>query len=87
MIAAGVSFLLLLWAAERGIVSTRTVLKLAVAYHLGDPAASAPAVEGRLQLRLLRTHLRSRYGGNPYVNTPADYPANDLWRFDVARVA
>ena len=25
--------------------------------------------------------ILSRYGGNPYVSTPADYPANDLFRF------
>src|SRR5512134_2013278 len=33
MIAAGVAFLLVLWAAERGDVSTRSVVWLAVAYH------------------------------------------------------
>jgi Glycosyltransferase family 87 len=80
MIAAGVAFLLVLWAAERGEVSTRTVVTLAVAYH---------AVVLLLPLLLSRDvfsyafygRILSRYGQNPYVSTPADYPANDIARF------
>ncbi len=80
MIAAGVSFLLLLWAAERGIVSTRTVLKLTVAYHLA--ILLLPLLLSRdVFSYAYYGRILSRYGGNPYVNTPADYPANDLWRF------
>ncbi len=80
MIAAGVAFLLVLWAAERGDVSTRTVVTLAVAYH---------AVVLLLPLLLSRDvfsyafygRILSRYGQNPYVSTPADFPANDISRF------
>jgi alpha-1,6-mannosyltransferase len=80
MISAGVCFLLMLWAAERGLVSTRTVVTLTIAYH---------AAILLLPLLLSRDvfsyayygRILSRYGGNPYVNTPADYPANDLFRF------
>jgi hypothetical protein len=80
MIAAGVAFLLVLWAAERGEISTRTVVTLALAYH---------AVVLLLPLLLSRDvfsyafygRILSRYGHNPYVSTPADFPANDLSRF------
>ncbi len=80
MIAAGVAFLLVLWAAERGEVSTRTVVTLAVAYHV---------VVLLLPLLLSRDvfsyafygRILSRYGQNPYVSTPADFPANDISRF------
>ena len=80
MISAGVCFLLVLWAAERGLITTRTVVTLTIAYH---------AAILLLPLLLSRDvfsyayygRILSRYGGNPYVNTPADYPANDLFRF------
>ncbi|CAN5690114.1 polyprenol phosphomannose-dependent alpha 1,6 mannosyltransferase MptB [soil metagenome] len=80
MIAAGIAFLLVLLAAERGEVSTRTVVTLAVAYH---------AVVLILPLLLSRDvfsyafygRILSRYGQNPYVSTPADFPANDISRF------
>lgn len=80
MIAAGVAFLLMLWAAERGEVSTRTVVTLALVYH---------AVVLLLPLLLSRDvfsyafygRILSRYGHNPYVATPGDFPANDLSRF------
>jgi alpha-1,6-mannosyltransferase len=80
MISAGVAFLLMLWAAERGEVSTRTVVTLALAYH---------AVVLVLPLLLSRDvfsyafygRILSQYGHNPYVSTPADFPANDLSRF------
>ena len=80
MIAAGVSFLLILWAAERGLVSTKTVLTLTVAYHLA--ILLLPLLLSRdVFSYAYYGRILSRYGGNPYVNTPADYPANDLWRF------
>ena len=64
MIAAGLSFLLVLWAAERGEVSTRTVVTLAVVYHV---------VVLLLPLLLSRDvfsyafygRILSRYGQNP----------------------
>ena len=80
MIAAGLAFLLVLWVAERGEITTRTVVTLAVVYH---------AVILLLPLLLSRDvfsyafygRILSRYGQNPYVSTPADFPANDLSRF------
>jgi alpha-1,6-mannosyltransferase len=80
MISAGVAFLMVLWAAERGEITTRTVVTLAVVYH---------AVILLLPLLLSRDvfsyafygRILSRYGHNPYVSTPADFPANDLSRF------
>jgi alpha-1,6-mannosyltransferase len=80
MIAAGVAFLLVLWAAERGDVSTRTVVWLAVIYH---------AIVLLLPLLLSRDvfsyaaygRILSRYGHNPYVSTPGDFPASDIARF------
>ena len=80
MIAAGVAFLLMLWVAERGEVSTRTVVTLALVYH---------GVVLLLPLLLSRDvfsyafygRILSQYGHNPYVSTPADFPANDLSRF------
>ena len=56
MIAAGVAFLLVLWAAERGEVSTRTVVTLARRLPRRRAAAAAAALARRLQLRLLRSH-------------------------------
>ena len=80
MIAAGVSFLLVLWACERGLVSTKTVLTLTVAYHVA--ILLLPLLLSRdVFSYAYYGRILSRYGGNPYVDTPADYPANDLWRF------
>ena len=70
----------MLWAAERGEVSTRTVVTLALVYH---------GVVLLLPLLLSRDvfsyafygRILSQYGHNPYVSTPADFPANDLSRF------
>ena len=77
MITAGVSFLLILWAAERGLVSTKTVLTLTVAYHFA--ILLLPLLLSRdVFSYAYYGRILSRYGGNPYVNTPADYPANDL---------
>ncbi len=80
MVAAGACFLLILRACERGDISVRTVVTLTVAYHLVILA---------LPLLLSRDvfsyayygRILSNYGDNPFVATPANYPANDLWRF------
>ena len=60
--------------------TTRTVLKLTVDYHLA--ILLLPLLLSRdVFSYAYYGRILSRYGGNPYVNTPADYPANDLWRF------
>ncbi len=80
MIGAGVCFLLVLWAAERGLITTRTVVKLTIAYHVA--ILLLPLLLSRdVFSYAYYGRILSRYGGNPYVNTPADYPANDLFRF------
>jgi len=80
MIAAGVCFLLVLWAAERGLVTTRTVITLTIAYHLA--ILLLPLLLSRdVFSYAYYGRILSRYGGNPYVDTPATYPTNDLWRF------
>jgi hypothetical protein len=80
MIAAGISFLLVLRACERGDVSVRTVVTLTLAYF------AAILVLPLLLSRDVFSYayygrILSNYGDNPYVATPANYPANDLWRF------
>jgi hypothetical protein len=80
MIVAGASFLLVLLAAQRGMLSMRTVITLAVVYQV---------VILLLPLLLSRDvfsysyygRIVSRYGGNPYVQTPASFPQDPLWRF------
>jgi hypothetical protein len=80
MIAAGASFLLVLYAAARGMLPMRTVVTLAVCYQVAI-----------LLLPLLLSRdvfsysyygrIVSRYGGNPYVQTPANFPQDPLWQF------
>jgi alpha-1,6-mannosyltransferase len=80
MIAAGASFLLVLRACARGLLPVRTVITLAVAYQV---------VILLLPLLLSRDvfsyayygRIVSRYGGNPYVQTPANFPQDPLSRF------
>lgn len=77
MLAAGVSFLLVLFAAERGIISVRTVVTLTIAYC---------AVILVLPLLLSRDvfsytyygRIVTRYGGNPYVDPPSNFPGADI---------
>lgn len=80
MIAAGACFLLVLWAAERGLVTTRTVVTLTIAYHVA--VLLLPLLLSRdVFSYAYYGRILSRYGGNPYVDTPATFPTNDLWRF------
>ncbi len=80
MASAGVAFLLILRACELGMIPLRTVVILTLAYA---------AVVLLLPLLLSRDvfsyayygRIVSRYGGNPYANTPANYPANDLSKY------
>ena len=80
MIAAGVCFLLVLWAAERGLITTRTVVTLTIAYHVA--ILLLPLLLSRdVFSYAYYGRILSRYGGNPYIDVPADFPTNDLWRF------
>jgi alpha-1,6-mannosyltransferase len=80
MIAAGVSFLLVLWAAERGLIAARTVITLTIAYHVA--ILLLPLLLSRdVFSYAYYGRILSRYGGNPYVDTPAAFPGSDLSRF------
>ena len=80
MVSAGASFLLVLRACERGLLPVRTVVTLAVAYQV---------LILLLPLLLSRDvfsysyygRIVSRYGANPYVQTPLNFPHDPLWRF------
>ena len=80
MVLAGASFLLVLRACDRGMLSTRTVTTLSICYLV---------VILLLPLLLSRDvfsysyygRIVSRYGANPYVQTPASFPHDPLWRF------
>jgi alpha-1,6-mannosyltransferase len=77
MAAAGLAFLLILRACELGMIPLKTVVILTLSYA---------AVVLLLPLLLSRDvfsyayygRIVSRYGGNPFDQTPANYPANDL---------
>ena len=78
--SAGVAFLLILYACEQGMIPVRTVIIMTVSYCL---------VILVLPLLLSRDvfsytyygRILSEYRGNPFVETPANYPANDLAKF------
>ena len=80
MASAGIAFLLVLRACELGIISLRTVAILTIAYAV---------VILLLPLLLSRDvfsyayygRIVSRYGGNPYANTPSNYPAADISKY------
>jgi len=80
MMAAGVAFLLVLYACERGMIPVRTVVTLTIAYT---------AAVLLLPLLLSRDvfsytyygRLVTQYHQNPYVTTPADIPTSDVARY------
>jgi alpha-1,6-mannosyltransferase len=74
---AAVSFLLVLRAAWRGRVSTRAVLALAVAYHAA--VLTLPLLFSRdVYSYAYYGRISGVYEANPYVSTPADFPADAL---------
>jgi hypothetical protein len=80
MFAAGVAFLLILYAAERGIVPLRTVVLLTVGYCL--TVLLLPLLLSRdVFSYTYYGRIVTRYGGNPYVDTPADFPGSDINKF------
>jgi hypothetical protein len=80
MIGAGVSFLIVLRACQRGLLPVRTVVMLAVIYQV---------IILLLPLLLSRDvfsyayygRIVSRYSANPYVQVPYNFPQDPLWRF------
>ena len=74
-VAAGVAgFLLLLRAAWRGEVPMRPALGLAVGFHLA--LVLLPLLLSRdVYSYIAHGQIVSIHGGNPYVQTPADFPS------------
>jgi alpha-1,6-mannosyltransferase len=78
--SAAIAFLLVLRAAWRGEISLRTVIGLAVAYHvvvlflplLFSRDVYSYAYDGK---------IAATYHANPYVSTPADFPRDALAPF------
>lgn len=77
MLGAGISFLLMLRACERGLISVRTVATLSILY--GVAILLLPLLLSRdVYSYAYYGRIFAQYGANPYVQTPARYPASDL---------
>jgi alpha-1,6-mannosyltransferase len=77
-VVAATAFLFVLREAWRGRVSVRTVLLLAVAYHV--VALMVPLLFSRdVYSYAYYGRMVSTYGDNPYVATPRDYDLNSLF--------
>lgn len=78
-LAAG-AFLLVLREAWRGTISARTVLALAVAYHV--VVLLLPLLFSRdVYSYAYYGRIAATYHANPYVSTPADFPNDALAAF------
>jgi alpha-1,6-mannosyltransferase len=77
---AAIAFLLVLRAAWRGEVSVRTVIGLAVAYHV--VVLFLPLLFSRdVYSYAYYGKIAAAYHANPYVRTPADFPRDALAAF------
>ncbi len=77
---AAVAFLLVLREAWRGNVSLRTLLLLAVAYHI--VVLFLPLLFSRdVYSYAYYGRIASTYHANPYVSTPSDFPRDPLAAF------
>ncbi len=77
---AGVSFLLVLRECWRGSIPPRTVLWLAVAFHVG--LLFLPLLFSRdVYSYAAQGRIAAIYHANPYVATPADFPRDALAPF------
>lgn len=78
--SAAAAFAFVLWLCWRGEVSARTVLLLAVAYHVA--LLFLPLLFSRdVYSYAYYGRIAARYHANPYVATPADYPQDALAAF------
>jgi Glycosyltransferase family 87 len=80
MVLAGASFLLVLRACDRGMLSSRTVITLSICY-LGVIMLLPLLLSRDVFSYSYYGRIVSRYGANPYVQTPASFPHDPLWRF------
>jgi hypothetical protein len=77
---AAIGFVLLLREAWNGRIAMRTVVILAVVYHL--VVLMLPLLFSRdVYSYAYYGRIFSTYGGNPYTMTPKDFPLNSLWRY------
>jgi hypothetical protein len=78
--SAAIGFLLVLRAAWRGEISIRTVIGLAVAYHV--LVLFLPLLFSRdVYSYAYYGKIAATYYANPYVRTPADFPRDALAAF------
>lgn len=77
---AAAAFLLVLRESWRGEIAPRTVLWLAVAYHVA--LVFVPLVFSRdVYSYASYGRIAATYSSNPYVATPADFPLDELARY------
>jgi len=77
MVMAGVAFLIVLYACEQRIVPLRTVVVMTLSYAVA--ILLLPLLLSRdVYSYAYYGRIISEYRGNPFVETPANYPANDL---------
>jgi alpha-1,6-mannosyltransferase len=80
MMAAGVAFLLVLYACERGMIPVRTVVTLTIAYAI--TVLLLPLLLSRdVFSYTYYGRIVTQYHKNPYAVTPADIPTSDVWKF------
>lgn len=80
MMAAGIAFLLILYACERGMIPVRTVMTLTIAYSV--TILLLPLLLSRdVFSYTYYGRIVTQYHGNPYVDPPSDYNASDLSKF------
>jgi Protein of unknown function (DUF2029). len=80
MMAAGAAFLVILYACEQGMIPVRTVIIMTLGYCLA--ILLLPLLLSRdVFSYTYYGRIFSEYHGNPFVETPANYPANDLAKF------
>ena len=78
--AAAAAFAFVLWRSWKGEIPARTVLWLAVAYHL--TLLFLPLLFSRdVYSYAYYGRIAAEYHANPYVATPADYPSDALAAF------
>lgn len=77
-LSAAITFILVLREAWHGRMSMRTVMTLAITYQV--VVVMLPLLFSRdVYSYAIYGRIVSTYGGNPYTNTPADYPLNSVF--------
>ena len=80
VVFAAVAFVLVLLECRRGSISPRTVIGLAIAYHVA--LLLLPLLFSRdVYSYAYYGRIAATYHANPYVSTPADFPQDALATF------